>query len=168
MRRSCPCPIAQLGNLCLPLLLCAVLAALQVWLGLLLPLALDFALAGRWFRRYRLERLRALLSTQYRAARSQQRVQTRAAARRRREAAAAAGVTLPPVSSSSSGPSSPESPSERQWLAAQAEALLEATALPGLLQPGDLQYELAYQAQLRLRALAGWPALLVGALLCIM
>lgn len=153
-----------------PLLSCpllAVLAALQVWFGLLLPLGLDIALAGRWFRRYRLQRLQTLLAAQYRAARSQQRVQTRAAARHRREAAAAAGVSLPPVSSSSSGPSSPESPSERQWLTTQVEALLEAAALPGLLQPGDLQYELAYQAQLRMRGLAGWPLLLAAALLCV-
>lgn len=144
-----------------------MLAALQVWCGLLLPLALDITLAGRWFRRHRLQRIRDMLSVQYRAARAQQRVQTRAAARRRREAAAAAGVALPPTSSSSSNPSSPESPSERQWLATQAEALLEAAALPGLLQPGDLQYELAYQAQLRMRGLAGWPLLLASALLCI-
>ena len=160
-RHPLPCPPAS------PSPPAPVLAALQVWGGLLLPLCLDITLAGHAFSGYRLRRLEALLSAQRRAARAQQRLLTRAAARERSEAAAAAGIPLHHLSSSSSGPSSPESPLERQNVAAQAAALLEASALPGLLQPGDLQYEMAFQARLRLRALAGTHGMLAAAALCL-
>ena len=165
-RRPPPLPCPPASRLPLPPA-APVLAALQVWCGLLLPLCLDITLAGRAFRGYRLQRLQAMLAEQRRAARAEQRTLVRAVAQQRREAAAAAGIPPHHLSSSSSGPSSPESPLERQRVAAQAAALLETDALPGLLEPGDLQYELAFQAELRLRALAGAPGMLAAAALCL-
>lgn len=145
-----------------------MLAALQFWGGVALPLALALTAEARAFRSHRAGALRRLLWQQRREERASARYWTRAAAAARRLQAAQAGRRVSDFSSSSSDPSSPEAGDEAQTVAAQAEALLDAPAPPGLLPPGDWQHEAAYQACLRLRRLAGWPALPALSALCLL
>lgn len=146
----------------------AVLAALQFWGGLALPLLVALLAEARAFRAYRRAALRRLLWQRRREERMTGRYWTRAAAAARRLQASQAGRRVSDLSSSSSGPSSPEAGDEAQTVAAQAEALLEAPAPPGLLLPGDWQHEAAYQACRRLGMLAGWPALPLLSALCLL
>lgn len=149
-----------------------------MWGGLLLPLVVVAASGARAFRAYRLTRLQGLLLRQRQQMRRELRYYTRAAAAARREAARSASAQqgLHPnehsstsnSNSSTSPPSSPEASEEAQTVAAQAAALNEAPAPPGLLRPGDWQYEQQYQLYLRLRQLAGWPASLVLAIACLL
>lgn len=143
-----------------------MLAALQVWLGCVLPLALALALESHAYRSYRTRRLRFMLLTERRQLRDDHRVWTRAAAARRRDQATAVGLSPADLSSPSSGPDSPESAEEARTVGAQAAALADTfPAPPGLLLPADWQYEWGYRAHLTLRQLAGWHALPVTALL---
>lgn len=144
----------------------AVLAALQVWLGCVLPLALALTVEGRAYRSYRTQRLRFMLIIERRQLRDESRYLTRAAAARRRDQATAAGLSPGDLSSSSSGPDSPESAEEARTVGAQAAALADTfPAPPGLLLASDWQYEWGYRAYLTLRQLAGWHALPVAAIL---
>lgn len=146
-----------------------MIAALQVWGGLLLPLVAAAAAEDRAYRRYRFDRLRAALLRQRAEFRAEARRWTRAAAAARREAAQAAGLSPGDLGSSpSTGPSSPESAAEQETVAAQAAALLDAPAPPGLLAPGDWQHEAAHRALRALRALRGWAALPASAVACLL
>ncbi len=153
-----------------------MLLVFQVWGGLVLPTLVVAAQVSSAYRVYRMERLEAWLLQSRRQEREEQRYWSHAAAQRRRLVAAAGilqhGPAVPVVASSSSSQSSPDSASEAETVAAQAralmEGLLEAPAPPGLLLPGDWQYEAALQAHLLLRRLNGWPALPLGAGLCLL
>lgn len=145
-----------------------MLAVLQFWGGLALPLALALTAEARAYRAHRRAALRRLLWQQRREERATARYWTRAAAAARRLQAAQAGRRVSDLSSSSSGPSSPEAGDEAQTVASQAEALLEAPAPPGLLPPADWQHEAAYHACLQLRRLVGWPALPLLSALCLL
>lgn len=146
-----------------------MIAALQVWGGLVLPLLAAAADQNRGYRRYRYERLLRLLRHERAEFRADARRWTRAAAAARREAAEAVGFPVTDLgSSNSSGPSSPESAAEAETVAAQAAVLVDAPSPPGLLARGDWQYEAAHRALLCLRALWGWAALPAATAICLL
>ena len=146
-----------------------MLLSLQVWGGLVLPTLLAVAGEARAYSAYRQERMRQLLLDQGRQLRQEQRYLTRASAGRRSQQAQSLGpLSLAELTSSSSGPSSPDSATRAEAAAFQAAALQHFAAPPGLLLPGDWQYEAVFQAQQRCSRLAGWAALPLAASLCLL
>lgn len=145
-----------------------MLLAVQVWGGLLAPLLLEAVAEARAYGRHRSARLRALLASQRRQQRDEDRRWTRAYAAARQQEAEALGLSLSDISTGSSGPNSPEAAQEAAAVDVAAAALAEAPAPRGLVLPEDWQYEASYLMVCRLRLLVGWGALPAGAVLCLL